>query len=780
MLREAVGRALRFVAVVLAVALLAASCASSENGAADGGATAEVPIAADSFCALWADTKTQMDYAGSADLNGLNAYLEARDAATTRAPDELTAQLAAIAAWDDQIVEILYAVDFDWEVLTDEIVSVAFGSVEAVETAEVAQETAVDQIDRWTVRNCGAGVGDALTFCGIWTDIIVTLDGQLPDSNMDPESEGAHSRFADLIAQGDAAAPTDIREQWDPIADYHLTWHDLLVTVKFDESLISDGLLTDTFGSPEAAAAAAASAASSVTAVEAWAATGCGDFCARQHEMLETIGELGGRLDERAADPYGLLMRTRSLAHADVLMPNELRVYWEPVSAELTDWMGWWESHDYDRQQLSTPEAQLEAIEIYRQADYLSFLERDDGEVDPQQTAAIEAWRAGESDLTEDFAAGVSQIATAPLWERPGFASAVFEIDQWAALNCTTERGRGGPGLVEVRFSEVTGAAGSLLVLAMGPVDSTVADLATPEQFSVGSCRTIDRDPWGVELAQDEEGGLETQYGGDQLGSRPDQNSEAFDSEDPLCGWHGERVPLAPGDYTLVAAIYETTPRPGTDARPTHCLALDVTVSGDTLVDVPELPDCDLTDAPPAPGEWGYNEPVSPSTAGAGTLKVRISSQVIEVANQPGGGAQYVLRAMALPHGTTLNEVGREEVFPPAAGCVWLWAAQSFPEGLEQRPVELPLGTLPSEGLRECLDPDWLNGAAPIRGAPAGEPAADARLPLAVLAPGIYDVYVSDIRVDSQRNSFCVSFEATVDGDTVIDLPVDLGELEPC
>jgi hypothetical protein len=236
-----------------------------------------------------------------------------------------------------------------------------------------------------------------------------------------------------------------------------------------------------------------------------------------------------------------------------------------------------------------------------------------------------------------------------------------------------------------------------------------------------------------------------------------------------------------PGDYTLVAVRYDgAAPQPGLDVRPTHCLALDVTVSGDTIVDLGELPACDDAQAPPAPGEWGYTETVSPSTPGAGTLKVRIPSQISAAARENDGGGRYWLQAMALPHGTTLNEVGREEIFPPAAGCVWLWSERFLPEGVEMRPVELPLGSLPTEGLRSCLDPDWLNGAAPINGAPAGEPADDARLPLAVLGPGVYDVYVRGAWEDWGHEGSCVNFEATVDGDTVVDLPVDVGDMERC
>jgi len=92
----------------------------------------------------------------------------------------------------------------------------------------------------------------------------------------------------------------------------------------------------------------------------------------------------------------------------------------------------------------------------------------------------------------------------------------------------------------------------------------------------------------------------------------------------------------------------------------------------------------------------------------------------------------------------------------------------------------LPLGSLPSEGLATCLDPDWLNGAAPLPGAPPGEPADDSSLPLTVLSPGVYDVYVRGFSEGWSHEGSCTKFEVVVDGDTVVDLPVDLAELERC
>lgn len=776
MQRDVAHRAAGLLSVALALLLVLTSCASAPNGAADSGASADPPDGTDSFCDLWVDMTSRMEESEGMDQAGLEDFLELRDSVSDQLPDDLTEQWNAIIEGQDPMVEILYAINFDWEALNEEMVSSAFGSPEAAEAAEAAQQTAVSQIDRWVVRNCGERQGDALSFCALWADIFVTQLGFHPDPNMDPESEEAQNRFVDLVARADAVAPADVRDRWDPIVGYHLTWHNLLLTVDFNEDLISDDLLTDAFGSPEAAAASAAAAESSVAAVETWSQTGCGDFCARSRELTDRIGEFAERLDRRAGDTYGYATAERSLAHADALMPDELLVYWEPVSAELNDWIGWWASHDYDSRQLESAEAQAEAIEIYRQADYQSIgPDENDPQGSRKRIAEIEAWRRGEADLGRGVAEMVGQLSSAPPFERPGFMAAANEIFNWPAQNCLV--GSTGPGLVEVRFGEVTGAAGDRLVLMIGPEGSTAADLAIPEQFLGGLCAEIDRDPWGFSIHGEEQ---EREYWGQPLqqltGDDPDEREKV-----PLCESLRDHATLDPGRYTMVAATYEgAAPAPQIDVQPTRCLTLDVTVSGDTLIDLPELPPCELAPPPAEAGQWGYVEPVATSTPGAGSLKVRIPTQLAPDTNEFSGGGRYQLYAIALPEGTTLNEIGREQVFPPAAGCVFLWSDRDFPREREIRPVEVPLGPLSRSGLSSCFSPDWLNGAAPIDGAPAGEPAADSSLPLTVLAPGTYTIYVRGFWDGIGHEGFCATFDATVDGDTVVDVPVDLSELERC
>ena len=141
------------------------------------------------------------------------------------------------------------------------------------------------------------------------------------------------------------------------------------------------------------------------------------------------------------------------------------------------------------------------------------------------------------------------------------------------------------------------------------------------------------------------------------------------------------------------------------------------------------------------------------------------------VGGEHGGEVNIVV----LPGGTTLNDVGREQVWPVGATRTWLFGPRETEQegqGWLAGEVNVPVAELPTSGSPRSLEPRWL----------AERPPAD-RLPLAVLAPGTYDVHVQLAihdppeadETESVRNDRCVSFEVTIAGDTVVDLP-ELGE----
>ncbi len=161
-----------------------------------------------SFCASWAEMKSFVENEKPPDEAALNDYLDARRDAAGSVPDGLTDEWDAIVAWDDQIVEVLYSVDFDPDDINETIVAGAFGSVEEADEAEARQQLALDSIDRWSLANCAGSAVDALAFCEMWTEISLNLSGVSSDQNRDPVQR--QRDLADWIAQAGSAVPPEI------------------------------------------------------------------------------------------------------------------------------------------------------------------------------------------------------------------------------------------------------------------------------------------------------------------------------------------------------------------------------------------------------------------------------------------------------------------------------------------------------------------------------------------------------------------------------------------
>jgi hypothetical protein len=201
-------------------------------------------------------------------------------------------------------------------------------------------------------------------------------------------------------------------------------------------------------------------------------------------------------------------------------------------------------------------------------------------------------------------------------------------------------------------------------------------------------------------------------------------------------------------------------------AEPSACLALDFRVDGETLVALPELPACEssLSALVVDPDPWRTPTPVDATTPGAGTLRVTVPALVLPDDIEADGGE---LVAVIVPAGTTLNQVGREQVWPSGGVRVWVPTADD-PHGRELRalgPVALPIMAVPSNGALGGLEPNWL----------AETPAE--RLPLALLAPGDYDVHVQATGHSHEGEDHrCGRTTVTIDGDTIVDMP----ELEEC
>ncbi len=743
-------RRLVTIAALVVAAVWTSACAADDPG--------DASESASSFCSAWADLQSFLEADELPDEQAVTSYLTDRAAAEELVPDVLRDDWDGLVAFDDVFIEVLYSIGFDAAAIAEPIVVQAFGSVGEAEATEQRHDAAVATIDRWATANCAGTGPDQFTFCELWSEIheYLTAGAQLRPG---VDREDAANVFADQVAEADAAKPADVPDAWDSIADYNLARHDVLVTVGFDEELISDELLSDAFGSVAAAAEAEAAAEAAVDVVQEWSIASCGGLCVRSSEITEALGRLGSLGDDRGLleEPAERSRLLADLVLGDQLVPDELREEWDDAADAVRKWVALWEQYDFDPELLEREDVVDTAVELYRSTRRLYVLDELEGE----ERRALEAWQAG-AEVPEYLEELVRSQAMRP--PTGGRLQQIFvDIEDWVDRNCT---GVGGPGVVEVELPRVSGAAGGSFAVALGEVGAGVDDLTDANRFVRGACEPISRSPFGVGRAHD---GSEEPVRW-RLRARPD----VVDESPYLCeGWEDER-PVEPGTYGLVVAQYPGLGLAALDAaaRPSHCLTIEVEVAGDTLVQLPELPPCDVE--VPESERWQLAEPVDPSVPGAGTLAVRFPNAHVPESAAEGEVPQVEVRVLALPAGTTLNQVGREQVAPSGAACVELAEDRVDPE-LGERPVVLPLASLAPGFQPGCLDAAWLNGEGPAPGQRRGEPPAAEELSAVVLARGAYDLRLQAVYHDPEEGaqSRCATLrDVVVDGDTIVDLPV--------
>jgi hypothetical protein len=288
-----------------------------------------------------------------------------------------------------------------------------------------------------------------------------------------------------------------------------------------------------------------------------------------------------------------------------------------------------------------------------------------------------------------------------------------------------------------------------------------VDDLGDLDAQEAGYCEGVSRDPWGYEIDPD---GRRQRWGSDWF--RAERNEQ---EPDILCGFAWEKGPavLDAGPRTLIAALVPGGVWDVLSADPTACLALDIVIDGDTIVDLPPLPPCDadLSSMVFDPDPWRTPAPVDPSTPGVGTLRVTVPSMVMpdDMPSEHGGELTIVV----LPAGTTLNEVGREQVWPSGGFRMGLEPRrdqQHIEELLRLGAVAVPIVAVPVTGEFGWFDTWWL-AEAPVK-----------RLPLTLFAPGDYDVYLQlSAHSEEGQDQRCGRTTVTIDGDLVVDSP-ELGE----
>ena len=171
-----------------------------------------------------------------------------------------------------------------------------------------------------------------------------------------------------------------------------------------------------------------------------------------------------------------------------------------------------------------------------------------------------------------------------------------------------------------------------------------------------GWCEQIGRDPWSISIGPDHEQAMESGFFRDERWR-----------EDGLCDFHHEDEPplIAAGTYTLVGGIMWGSPGdPSVGFDLSSCVAIDVTIASETIVDLPPFEPCEVrlgdSDADP----WRHSLEVDPTTPGVGTLQIELDSMAMQPPFEEYNGN---LEVVVLQAGTTLNQVGRQQIWPVGA-----------------------------------------------------------------------------------------------------------------
>ena len=559
-----------------------------------------------------------------------------------------------------------------------------------------------------------SGTSNSDAFCARWDE----ARSALLDEKVENRDEGLQS-FTDAAEQQleildstDPLVPPDIRAEWDVAAGFRRAVTELLFTV--DPERIRPIHLELAFGDadPETLEAGAMEA---IATIDEWTVTGCGDFCDRWPEIEPAI-----RMDQQDffQGPQFLAERDRAdtqlLASIDPLVPGELRMAWDEMLASRS---------------LVTEALASNPREPWR------YFEGSDSNLD---------------EYVEDLGRLIEPVAT------------------WAESNCDSTLRSNAPGTLTVRLQLTDDSLGSTAFVAAVEPGAPITALESNAGLLGGNCLAINEPPseFQIEAPMFEPAGT----------SR-------------LCDFATDEgrqkvAQLDAGTYDVV--VLTVTGLADGDLNrfippPERCVRFPVVLGGDTEVDAPPLEECELGPLAGDPSDAAtLRAPViDPAEPGAGTLTVILPDAIspatrpdVDAATQEAGGT---IVAVALPSGTTLDEVGRREVWPSGAVCAQTITREfAATRGVEDereamRARSLPLLTLPPTGHPPpCLTP-WATDSEKRLDLGAYQPVT--------LSRGLYDLYLEanpeeigaiGPQVGERR---CFRQEVEVDGDVEIDVP---------
>ncbi|MEA2022777.1 MAG: hypothetical protein U9N79_00650 [Actinomycetota bacterium] len=570
--------------------------------------------------------------------------------------------------------------------------------------------------------------GSTALFCRAWPEtrriLIATFEGE------ERRLEEYHSAAAldESMEEYDRNVPAGIRGHWDVAYDAYTRVSDLMFTV--GPAARADHVEM-VFG-PAGPDAVFARAMVGIEAIDEWSITACGDFCSRWPELEDAVMLDGNRYTIHG----GPEEVDRSIGHMEasirvgnLLVPPALADEWGKAAAIKSDF-----------------------LDMYRKYGREAFHEQD-GEEFFRDHMGMYPEEAFEASMTLAESVGA-----------------------WVDDNCTSVASAGGaPGTLSVRIRPHEDLMGRTVLLALLPIGTGVEEVedltgslglwCTQRQESVEEFeREITRQ--ARESGRSSEEIADEWFRPEPL--RPVEHTTGEYHVGSVCHLirHEEELVMPGGSYELFAGTF--IGEPGSFdlyfAAPERCAQATVAVNGDTVVDMPTLEECDLEST-------GRPEEIARRTAvpfePGGTLRVELPS-----AFGPEEFAGCDLSAVLLPVGTTLNDIGRGDVWPFAGLQMGLPTMRHIDD-----PAAVRVGS--ESGLVPILAVGSTGSPSRLHLQVEGNRSWDASFPDPIpLAAGSYDLRLQewcyrDEHVDDPDNEHtrCASITVEVDGDTVVKAP---------
>ena len=644
---------------------------------------------------------------------------------------------------------------------------VVFAAVCLVAASCGAEADAPDRAD-------AVDAGSVSLFCAVWPQVRRAL----LDGYEIPAEEAAH----DIVGQRDASVarydrivPAGIRQTWDVAHGVYSDLADLWFTIGYSEGSVRTEHFAMLFGDG-GAEPAIADAHEAIAAIEEWALTACGDFCSRWTEFEQAVRfdpQAWHWLAEQDQDAE------RLIDVGSKLVPEEIAPSWAEAAAVQLGFLQMLRDLDFDMN-FSSVEEEEAAFTEYLGGAWDDAQQRSGGALE-----VVLDWVGENCDLAEITATGSGsgrlRVRVRP---QPGLETATTLLallpagTDFRAVDSVTDYVAGvcvGGVAYDSPLGDRYYEAHKRLIAGEEPA-AVAADMGFGfhEFLLQWAWWRVGVDPHGV-FEELEEGFTYTQVA-EQHGFNPvapfrwpDEWTFDFlpirsdtEYDDDVCQLHHEEsLILEPGPYVLYAGAYPGDPGDWRFfvSEPMACTQIPIVIAGDTTIDMPDLGPCDL----PA---IGSDEEIARRRTTAGTVDAAIWVRLPDPVVEPGSWCE--LQMVVLPAGTTLNEVGRGNVWPSAGVAFHSPNEPDVEHGVVAKPGLVPLLAFPpTQGflnLDPRFQPDGTWDTFP-------DPAA--------LADGTYDLRIQQWCTNERERheevpSTCAAVAVEAQGDTVVDLP-DLG-----